>query len=163
MVFENLHQQMQRLGQLLEHLPADAYTTSIRHLSMSTIGGHTRHTLEMMDCALQGHASGKIDYINRVRNLSLETDITFALQRLKSICVQLEKPDVPLRVLVENPMDNRQMEVNTTYFREINFLTDHAVHHMALIKVGLIELGIPFDDTFGIAHSTLRYRSSLQS
>lgn len=163
MVFENLHQQLQMLKQLLEHLPADAYTTPIRHLGMSTIGGHSRHTLEMVDCALKGYATGKIDYINRVRNLTIETDIPFALQRLSDMASQLEKPDAPLQVLVENDDDKRMISVTSSYFREINFLTDHTVHHMALIKVGLIELDIPFQDNFGIAQSTLKYSSTLQS
>jgi hypothetical protein len=50
----------------------------------------------------------------------------------------------------------------TSYFREINFQIDHAIHHMALIRVALLDLNIPFDPMrFGLAYSTRKYQQNL--
>jgi hypothetical protein len=42
---------------------------------------------------------------------------------------------------------------------EIAYNLEHTIHHMALIRVGLHELGdITLDDSYGVAPSTLKYR-----
>ena len=47
----------------------------------------------------------------------------------------------------------------TNYYREIAYNLEHTIHHMALIRVGLRELGdIAVDDSYGVASSTLKYR-----
>jgi len=45
------------------------------------------------------------------------------------------------------------------------YCLDHAIHHQALIKIGLKELQIAdlVGDDFGVAYSTLRYRASLDA
>jgi hypothetical protein len=54
--------------------------------------------------------------------------------------------------------------VTTTYFREIVYNIEHTIHHLALIKVALIELKLSLvDNNFGMAYSTIKYKSSLQN
>jgi hypothetical protein len=45
--------------------------------------------------------------------------------------------------------------------REVAFCVGHAVHHYAIIRLLCDELGAELDPEFGIAPSTLKYRSSL--
>ena len=53
-------------------------------------------------------------------------------------------------------------ETISTLPRELLYCLDHAIHHKALIKVGLKEFGIEdyVNSKFGIAYSTLRYRNA---
>ena len=49
--------------------------------------------------------------------------------------------------------------VTSTYNREIVYNIEHAVHHMALIKVALKELEVEFvNEEFGVAYATVQYR-----
>lgn len=163
MVFDPLQHQLRQLRQLLESMHADAYITPMHHLVGATIGGHTRHILEMIECAIEGQQTGIADYINRDRDMSLERLIPSALQKLDFILEQVELENVDLHVLTESQDGSETQMVDSNFFREILFLTDHTVHHMALIKVGLIELEIPVNPDFGVAKSTLKFRASMQS
>jgi hypothetical protein len=52
--------------------------------------------------------------------------------------------------------------MDTNYFRELTYNIEHAVHHMAIIKIGIREVAnyvtLPAD--FGIAASTIRYKEA---
>jgi len=48
MIFKQLIQQLDSLHQLLDHLSEEQYTQRITHLGNSTIGGHTRHVIEVL-------------------------------------------------------------------------------------------------------------------
>ena len=53
-------------------------------------------------------------------------------------------------------------EVFTTYYREIVYNTEHTVHHLALIKVALIEMKLNIvDKKFGMAGSTIKYKRAM--
>ncbi len=53
--------------------------------------------------------------------------------------------------------DSEQLKTN--YFREVAYNLEHTIHHMALIRVGLREVGdVPVSDTYGVASSTLKHR-----
>jgi hypothetical protein len=42
--------------------------------------------------------------------------------------------------------------------------TEHAIHHLALIKVALIEMQLQvIDENFGMAYSTIKYKATLNS
>jgi hypothetical protein len=71
MIFFQLTQQMQALQQLLFVLSNEQYTYKVDHLSKASIGGHTRHVIELLQCAIYGYSIGKVDYVNRKRNLPL--------------------------------------------------------------------------------------------
>ena len=52
-------------------------------------------------------------------------------------------------------------EVKSSFERELLYCLDHAIHHQALIKIGLKELELSHlvSPDFGVAYSTLRYRA----
>lgn len=161
MIFKQLKQQLSSLRILLEELEDEHFTRSIAHLGDASIGGHSRHILELIECTLKGYSSGTVDYINRSRNLLLESDRLLAISLLIDLKSRICLPDKNLTLLVEDLEEARGSTVDTTYFREMVYNTEHCIHHLALIKVALIEMekkDVQAD--FGMAYSTLKYRSS---
>ena len=65
---------------------------------------------------------------------------------------------------VEDIEDAVESTVPTTYFREVVYNTEHAIHHLALIKVALIEMKVDLvSDNFGMAYSTIKHKNSITS
>jgi hypothetical protein len=164
MIFIQLFQQLQSLGSLLVLLNDKQYTQKIEHLGNASIGGHTRHIIELLQCAVDGYYTGEVDYINRTRNLLLEKDPELANTALQQLTTSIKHNDKQLKMAVENAGDNTDSEVITTYFREIVYNTEHTIHHLALIKVALIEMKLNIvQNDFGMAYSTISYRASLNN
>lgn len=163
MIFFQLTQQMQALQQLLLVLNNQQYTYKVDHLGKASIGGHTRHVIELLQCAIHGYHNGKVDYVNRKRNLALENDRQLAMDELQTLQIQMVLPDKLLTMVVDEIGDTTAPTVSTTYFREIVYNTEHTIHHLALIKVALIEMQLQVvDDNFGMAYSTIAYKASLK-
>jgi hypothetical protein len=153
MIFNQLKEQLAILRQLLSTLTPQQYTLRSVYLSGGTIGGHTRHILELLQCAFSGYETSFVDYDNRSRDLNIERNLDFSLVVLEQVVTAAEKPDKPLFLIADGA------QVSTTYFREIKYLVEHTIHHLALIKVALIENNItPKNENLGVAYATLQYR-----
>jgi hypothetical protein len=164
MIFIQLSQQLQVLGNLLLFLNKEQYIKKIEHLGNASIGGHTRHIIELLQCAVDGHYTGEVDYINRTRNLLLETDAVLAYATLQQLVNNILHSDTQLKMVVENTGDDEGQEVFTTYYREIVYNTEHTIHHLALIKVALVEMKLNIvDKNFGMAGSTIKYKMSMNN
>ena len=163
MIFQQLSQQLQALNNLILILNDDQYTRRIEHLGNASIGGHTRHIIELIQCAIAGYDKGAVDYVNRARDLALQNDRSFAVTVLDDIGKKIRVKDKQLTILVEEIEEAIESTVTTTYFREIVYNTEHAIHHLALIKVALIEMNLDVvADDFGMAYSTMKFKSSLR-
>lgn len=158
MIFIQLNEQIKSLRNLLLLLNNQQYNQKVTHLGNASIGGHTRHIIELLKCVIEGYNTGKVDYINRQRNLLLETDRQLAMQELHLLTRQIIQPDKQMHLVTE--CDTLSV-VSTSYYREIVYNAEHTVHHLALIKVALreMELNITSDD-FGMAASTIKYLST---
>ncbi|GAA0537514.1 DinB family protein [Chitinophaga japonensis] len=151
-----------QLQRMLEHLTEEQYCRRIKVLSHATLGQHTRHIIE---CFLEldaGYASGEVNYDQRKRDHRIETSRSFAINRLGVVIAQLEKADKPLRLVIDYSHDGEAPgAVTTSYHRELVHNLEHAVHHMALLRIGVnavSALVLPPD--FGVAMSTLKYRNA---
>jgi len=143
---------------MLEVLPEGIYDRPSMLLSQATIGQHTRHTLEMYQCLLRGYDAGVVEYDRRDRDRRIETDIAFATRAITEIIEALERENKPLQVHSE--IDEREFILQSNYEREIMYNLDHSIHHMALIKVAVIEMtDIVLPKEFGVAPTTLQYRT----
>ncbi len=163
MIFKQITEQLQQLSRLLLQISNEQYARKITYLDAATIGGHSRHIIELIKIAIDGYEKGEVDYLNRKRDLLLETDRLFAIQTLQQIQNAIVLPDKPLLVLAEPFEDAVSLKVPSSYFREIIYGTEHTIHHFALLKVALIELNMTITDpNFGMAYSTIQYRESLQ-
>lgn len=151
-----------QLKQLLEKLSDEEYTRPSKVLFNATIGQHIRHIAELFIELEKGYDSGTVDYEKRSRDYRIETDKQVALLLLQNICINLEKPGKNL--LLEgsyNESDNATVVIPTNYFRELAYNLEHAVHHMALIRIGVTDVSktrVPAG--FGVASATLKYRKA---
>ena len=158
---ERLSAQLNELEYLLNKLPAESFTSPVPSLGNSTIGQHLRHIIEILNCTLQGYEHGAIDYEKRCRNLQTEQNLEFAKSQLMLLNSALAKPDKALMVRVYTK-NGDWSEVQTCYAREILYNLEHAIHHMALIKVALRAMDLHItSEQFGVAYSTLEYRKTI--
>jgi hypothetical protein len=155
-----LRQQLNSLHQLLNQLNNEAYGYASRWLSNATIGQHTRHVIELVQCLVNGYETGHVNYDERKRDKQIETDRRYAIAAIEDLLASFNKADKA--ITLAGCFDDGSKEITTvasTYNRELVYNIEHAVHHMALIKVGLKELDITYaDDTFGVAYATVQYR-----
>ena len=149
-----------QLSDSLNQLDQDQYNYRCGSLSGNTIGQHVRHIIEMFQCLEDGYKSGEVDYDNRKRDIHIETDKLFASVLLKEIALQISRVNKNLFLLAYyDDIQTEPEKVSTNYFREIAYNLEHTIHHMALIRIGLNEIGnISVDDTYGVATSTIKYR-----
>lgn len=151
------------LKEVIEKLDDTQYGHASALLSGSTIGKHVRHTLEFFDCLLDDLDSGQVNYDHRKRQLIIETSRGHALQLLGHIHQKLEKADENLSLELQADYGDQpvwSVKVATNYHRELVYNIEHAIHHMALIKVGIREqhLDIDLPHDFGVASSTVRFQ-----
>jgi uncharacterized damage-inducible protein DinB len=155
-----VHDVFIQLADSLNRLDPDQYNYPCKNLSGNTIGQHVRHVIEMFQCLDKGWLTGEVDYEKRIRDRRIETDRSFAVDLLEEITLQISKEDKSLFLLTYYDEFRTEPErINTNYYREIAYNLEHTIHHMALIRIGLRELGdIAVDDSYGVASSTLKYR-----
>lgn len=163
MIFVQLFHQLGALRQLIGTISTAQYTLGINHLGNASIGAHTRHIIELLQCAIAGYHSGQIDYINRQRDLALEQDKAAAVLALDKVTATLKMADQTLQLVTESTPTMPTTPVTTSYYREIVYNTEHTIHHLALIKVALVEMQLDkiVGVDFGMAYSTLKYRATL--
>jgi hypothetical protein len=159
---------LDQLGDLVSQIKEGDYSKPIETLSNSTIGQHMRHTLEFFICLEGGFRNGIINYDKRAHDKLIETDKFLGLSTINRIRdfihKQLEDRSLDLEVGYDVSTDEF-ITIATNYSRELVYNIEHAVHHMALIKIGVREaasyINLPSD--FGIAASTIRYKESIES
>jgi hypothetical protein len=151
-----------QLSGSLSQLTDEQYIQPGKTLFNATIGQHVRHIIEMFLCLEKGYESGTVNYENRKRDLVIETNKDFAKSLLHDIYTDLEKPNK--RLLLEANYEETSAEtinVETNYYREIIYNLEHAVHHMALIRIGIDEVSsVAVPENFGVASSTIKYRKA---
>ena len=131
-------------------------------LSGSTIGQHLRHTLEFFGCLQSGYSQGVVNYDKRAHDQLIEGDKFLALAAIDEVTRFIEgMVDRRLTLQVGYDLQGEDFHtLNTTALRELVYNIEHAVHHMAIIKIGVNEVApyIQLPPEFGIAASTIRYR-----
>lgn len=149
-----------QLTDLLQRLPVAAYREPLAVLHGHSAGQHTRHVVEFYQCLLDAFETGSVNYDARLRNPLLEADPETAVVALERVAHQLTTlpAETPLR------LESTECEpVATSLTRELCYLVEHTVHHLAILKIAL-NAALPnffIPETFGLAHSTLRHRDQL--
>lgn len=150
-----------QLKSLLSQLKNEQYTSAVEVLSNNTIGKHVRHIIEFYECLLNGLNQNEINYDKRERNLNLETDVYYTLNsidRLSSI-IEKQQNDMEVNLFVEYKSEESIL-VKSTYFRELVYNIEHAIHHFAIISIA-IKTSFPsilLAPNFGTAYSTIQYQ-----
>lgn len=152
-----------QLSDVVRQLDAEQFVRPSITLSDATIGQHMRHSLEFFQCLQRGLPKGVVNYDKREHNEALQQNPQRALTALDEIMDFLRSQPENIPLLLEIGYDrtsDQPQSVPSNLYRELSYTIEHAVHHMALIKVGLREVapGISLPADFGVAVSTLRYR-----
>lgn len=153
----------QQLEDSLVQLTNEQYCKKIDTLSGATVGQQVRHVVEMFVCLQNGYATGIVNYENRKRDISIESSNEVAINLMRHINTSLFVQNKEL--ILEAGFDENSFELNqipTNYFREIAYNLEHAIHHMALIKIGINEVSeVTLPEGYGVASSTIKYRQQL--
>ncbi|MEJ6717496.1 MAG: hypothetical protein QNK82_03305 [Akkermansiaceae bacterium] len=148
--------------QLLAVMADHDYADPVGNLYGSTLGQHLRHCLDHYSSFLNGLPDASIDYDHRERAESLECSTGCALEEIKRLKAGLGNAksfDVTTRVKVKMDCGGGDHEWHlSTLGRELQFLVSHTVHHFAMINGMCRQRGLPMEEGFGIAPSTLRHR-----
>ena len=115
--------------------------------------------LEQCDC-------GEVDYGQRKREQAIENSIAVAKEHFSSLRDRISciDEDQSLRVYTDfADKEGQRHTVTTTVGREIMYAYDHAVHHLAIVRIGVLSLSadIQLDNTLGIAASTIKHQYKL--
>ncbi|GAA5908346.1 hypothetical protein JCM8208_000383 [Rhodotorula glutinis] len=162
------------LSLLSTSVTTDDHITHTSKLSSgSTIGKHARHLADHYRLLLDGTSRAaaasssspiEFSYDVRSRNLAAETSHAACVESFEQLRAQLAvvtreghgvDPEHAVRLHATTPFE---VEVGSSFARELWFASFHAVHHFALIRVIATEQGIEVPPEFGVAPSTLVHR-----
>ncbi len=157
---ENLNQ----LSDLLTAINDDKYVSEPEVLSGSTVGKHMRHIVEFYIMLIRGKDEGVINYDKRERDEKIEIDRLYAKNIIDNILVEIDDIMLYKDIVVEADFTvtgGNTGVIKSTMIRELMYCLEHSIHHQAIIKAGLISMGLYdiADNNFGVAYSTIRYRN----
>jgi hypothetical protein len=149
-----------KLRDVLVRLGQQSYT----HFNIkgrASVGQHVRHTLEFYQCLFE--ANGVVNYDKRRRDILIESSPDHAVAILNGLITIIEEVESgsPLQLHAEMPSVAEQpLVVGSSLSRELLYVLEHSIHHMALIRILIMDQDPDFelDDSFGVAYSTLAYR-----
>lgn len=157
---------------VLDQLAAVVYQISekdfkkpVDTLNNATVGQHIRHTLEFFTCLLDGYINGTVNYDKRNHDKGMERDKAQAMTTLSSIISFIDKVDENYRFKLQVDYGieaDLTCSIETNFNRELAYNVEHAIHHMALIKIGVQAIcpNVEIPANFGVANSTVKYNRS---
>lgn len=160
MIFNTVRETATTLTNALDQLTDAQYSSPCVALSGGRIGQHVRHVIEFFQCLLRGYETGEINYDIRWRDQAIEADKEFAKQCLSDIVSSIDQPDKSMVLYANFGTEAKPSMIPTTFYREIVYNIEHAIHHMAIIRIGIAEVSaITLPHEFGVASSTLKYQA----
>lgn len=155
-----------QLHVFVEGLEDETYVAPASCAGDATIGQHTRHTLDHYRALFRGHTeSGLVAYDKRERGTAVESDRSEAVTRIGALRKVVGAVDAPalssgVRIEVLPLPGCPEIPLDSTLGRELAFVTHHAVHHLAIIKMIANEFDLVCPTTFGRAPSTIAHDSA---
>ena len=153
---------LSQLADFITVIENQHYTAKSELLLGSSIGQHVRHILEFYSCLKDGYAVQKVNYDLRKRDLSIEENKMTALQLIADLVTWMETAK-PVALMLEGSYEADEKEIFSIMShleRELVYNIEHAIHHMAIIKIAAVNAyayELPAD--FGVASSTLKHRT----
>jgi hypothetical protein len=151
-----------QLASVIDLTTVDLYTMPCPKMKNASVGQHVRHIIELFQGLENGYEKGIINYENRKRDKQIETDKQLAIELLNSMAANLDRPDKDL-IMETCPGENDDdcILIKTNYQRELAYNLDHAIHHMAMIRIAINELSdLDIPENFGKAFSTIKFNNT---
>lgn len=134
--------------------------------SEARIGAHIRHVHDHFQAFLEGLDTGIVDYNQRNRDSPAEKDIALSDHVHQTILTRMSSAALTHRALfIISEIDcfaSENTELPSTIDRELLYLINHTIHHVAIIKLVLQHRGIAVPDYLGVAPSTASHLRSLK-
>ncbi|NQZ75110.1 MAG: DinB family protein [Ekhidna sp.] len=157
---------LDQLDQIINACKQDDFARPLPELSGSTFGQHIRHTLEFFICLYDAKNEKVVNYDFRKHDELIETDKKLARSVIQSIIDFLDQNEEDFDLTFEANYsfgETGNSSMKSSFYRELSYNIEHAIHHMALIKVAVNQSlnYIKLPEHFGVASSTVRYRANL--
>ena len=158
-------QVFEQISCLLEKLDNSRYHQSLKILNGSTLGQHIRHIYCFYKCLIDGVETGIVNYDKRVRDTLIETNVFHSKIALESIDSKIQRLDVSQQLII---ISNKTIDppysdgLKSSAGRELLYATDHSIHHLALLKIGVSSCfpEIEVEENMGVAPSTIEYKNT---
>jgi len=157
---------LQQLRSVVDQIHPYDYSKPSEALSGSSVGQHLRHTLEFFFCFQQGFDTGTINYDKRAHDKFIESDKHSAIRAIDRVSEFVMNLQTDTNLVLEVGYDTKNEDfitLKTNASRELVYNIEHAVHHMAIMKIGIQEVAsyIKLPADFGVAASTVRYHETV--
>ena len=168
MLHTSAQELLKQLEEIIEQCESRDFSRPLSELSGSTFGQHIRHTLEFFICLFDARNEKLVNYDNRKHDKLIETDKKLALSLISSIHSFLDTNTEDFEITFAanyTAAEGNDQAMKSSFFRELAYNIEHAIHHMALIKIAINQSldYIKLPDNFGVASSTVRYRTGQQA
>lgn len=155
-----------QINHVIAQLEPEEYRKPLSEFEHNSLGQHFRHILEFFQCLESGASGGTIDYAARNRNPLYENHPDIALAAFEAFSVALPAFDAtaPVQVRAEFGSDDRPV-FDSTVGREMLFVYDHAIHHLAIVKIGLhcCFPHVAAEKDLGVSPSTIKARAKVEN
>jgi hypothetical protein len=143
----------------IESVDEVSYAQKLEVLHYNSLGQHFRHILEFYLCLIEAKSCGIVNYDNRKRDLNIETDKSYAKMVAGTIQSQLETINLDTTIGLETCLGSDTAIITSNFSRELVYLSEHTIHHFALIKIGISTSfpAVKLCENFGVAESTIVY------
>ena len=160
MLKQQLNIVLQQLCTALYQISDEHYRYPAAQLEGNSIGAHTRHIIELYQELIRGYEHGVVDYDQRKRDQQIQTERNAAISKLIQLIQAPTRENKSIIVLAPSMHSGEQSQpIGSTFDRELMYHIEHAIHHLALIRVAFQELAIgPLPEDFGVAPSTMAHR-----
>ena len=156
---------LNQLNDLVFQLKSGEYSAELELLSGNSIGKHIRHVLEFFGLLLESVDGKIISYDDRNHDILLETDKNAAIAMITDIINRIKSLDRDKHLILKasySKVDEHAIKLETSLNRELAYNIEHAIHHMAIIKIAVRTVfpSIDLSKDFGVAYSTIRYQKA---
>jgi len=144
-----------QLDETIKNLPPGVFSAPSKSLAGASIGSHVHHIIEMYQSLLNGYDSGVVKYERRIIDKDTEILPVLATNRLELLMMELYKNNKDLVLVTGFDERSSGHKMDTNYYRELLYCFEHTIHHMALIRIAIIELtNMKLPGNFGVSLST---------
>lgn len=152
---------IQQLRWMDERMESHLYTEPLEVLNQASLGQHVRHIHDFYKALAEGVASGLIDYNSRERNELIELSMDVAIEHMEQLMERFQNIDESqlISVICSEGFKEEKSPITSSIGRELMYGYDHAIHHLALIRIGFESVHQEkLPPYFGVACSTLSFQ-----